>query len=391
MNRPATDDAHLPRVVYTADVPVADTRAGPMIVHRLFSHYPPDRLFIFGPRDGKAELPAVQYLTHQFNWPLLVRRALPAVYRAAAEIHVRRLPRGLRARIERFRPEAVVTVAHHTRWINAALIARRFRLPLHIIVHDDFMFEHSARLQDEFGETYRRAASRLCISPFMEEAYRKRYGAAGTVLYPPMAPDILPAVEPAVRQTDVLSFVFAGSVSGGALEVLEMAARAIAAEGHRLTIYTFTPPMFQAEAFRAPGIRVAAALPVEDLRRVLSEDADVLLLPGSYLERDRGNMALLFPSKLTDYAVAGKPLMIFAPAYSSIYRWASEHGTAAGIVSEQSLDLVRAAVRACVDVDRRTTSAQNLIDFASNNLTHAAVTAAFMRTLTEGHARGRGA
>jgi hypothetical protein len=55
------------------------------------------------------------------------------------------------------------------------------KAPLHLIVHNHwpemtFVWPWLKGMQDhQFGKIYRQAASRLCVSPFMEEDYRQSY------------------------------------------------------------------------------------------------------------------------------------------------------------------------------------------------------------------------
>src|SRR5207249_9927911 len=92
--------------------------------------------------------------------------------------------------IKNFRPTAVLTVAFGYSWISAARFAAKHDLPLHLICHDDWprhtKIVHWLKNCPDvvFGQIYQQAASRLCVSPYMCETYRERYGSIGTVLYP---------------------------------------------------------------------------------------------------------------------------------------------------------------------------------------------------------------
>ena len=83
-----------------------------------------------------------------------------------------------------------MTVTHGHSWLAAAEFATYANLPLHLILHDhwpetiflpNFMRHWQHRT---FGEHYRAAKSRLCVSPFMAEEYLKEYGQSGQILYP---------------------------------------------------------------------------------------------------------------------------------------------------------------------------------------------------------------
>ena len=116
--------------------------------------------------------------------------------------HVRNLSRSL----EGFAPEAVLSVTHGYSWLVAAQFAETQKLPLHLILHDEWppsmpVFRWLRSRQDRlFGRAYRYASSRLCVSPFMEEEYRETYGAAGQVAARRSWPKTDTAFEPPVTE-----------------------------------------------------------------------------------------------------------------------------------------------------------------------------------------------
>ena len=80
-------------------------------------------------------------------------------------------------------------MAHGFSWLAASVFAERNKLPLHLIVHDEWpQSAITGRIKSwmnkRFCKVYRKAASRLCVSPAMVEEYERRYGVRGTVLYP---------------------------------------------------------------------------------------------------------------------------------------------------------------------------------------------------------------
>jgi glycosyltransferase involved in cell wall biosynthesis len=79
------------------------------------------------------------------------------------------------------------------------------------------------------------------------------------------------------------------------------------------------------------------------LRKALQE-ADILFLPYSFLSGSRHSVETAFPSKMADYLAAGKPILIFAPASSTLARYAAEERFAE-LVTECDLPILAAAVR----------------------------------------------
>ena len=189
----------LPKLLYIGDVPIESSYHGSTLLYRLLEDYPPEKLLVVEGNVHRSQperrLPDVRYRSLKVGRERLLRTRFHKFYSGiltrSAPTRVRRVKK-LRGG---FRPEAVLTVSHGYSWITAARFATKHQLPLHLICHDDWprvvnLFVNAkSRLDNVFGSVYRQAASRLCISPFMRDAYRKRYGVDGDVLLPVNAPE----------------------------------------------------------------------------------------------------------------------------------------------------------------------------------------------------------
>src|SRR5205814_1052110 len=150
--------------------------------------------------------------------------------------------------------------------------------------------------------------SRLCVSPFMEEDYARRYHARGIVLYPCRAADTRRFDESPVRlheQTSHLTFLFAGSINTpGYAAALRLLSRALSRTGGRLLIYG---PLSKDDAGRyglgEPNIEIRGLVPASELIERSRKESDVIFVPMSFDPWDEPNMRLGFPSKLADSTV----------------------------------------------------------------------------------------
>ena len=182
-----------------------------------------------------------------------------------------------------FDVEAVATVGHGFGWITAAEVARRLHVPLHFIVHDDWprssAIVEACRpwLERTFGRVYRGAASRLCVSPFMAEEYERRYGAAGSLMYPSRAKDCPVFPAKAARQIGDGEMVIGYGGNSSPLLVESLRALAAALPGTRTRLALFGG--FDEDAQTAAPCRVAGDL-VPRLCAVRPDD--------SRAARDRG-------------------------------------------------------------------------------------------------------
>ncbi|MGD1921134.1 MAG: hypothetical protein ACFCAD_20985 [Pleurocapsa sp.] len=60
--------------------------------------------------------------------------------------------------------------------------------------------------------------------------------------------------------------------------------------------------------------------------------------------KNKSNMELCFPSKLTDYTVMGLPILIWGAEYCSTVKWAKDNPKVAEIVDTEDLDALFIAV-----------------------------------------------
>lgn len=346
---------HLPRLLYIGDVPVESSCHGSALIFRLLQNYPTEKLRIIegSLRNSlpQRRLEGVRYDSITIGWarPLYTRfsRWANLAYSFAARWTVGRVEQSLNG----FKPEAVLTVTHDFLWLSAARYARKHSLPLHLICHDDWprlatvptVFRNW--LEKEFGEVYRQAASRLCVSPYMAEEYERRYGAKGKVLYPSRA-DSTPAFDlnkhAEVSRKGPFTVAYAGSIAtGDYVRQLATLSQLLSPLGGKLLLFgPFDKKLIQAAGMNLSSAVAGGLLSSAELVQRLHEEADVLFLPMSFVASELEAMALNFPSKLTDYTAAALPLLIWGPESSSAVKWAaSEPGVAAVVTSSHSCDM----------------------------------------------------
>lgn len=349
-----------PRLLYVGDVPVESSYHGSALLHRLLASYAADRLRVvessMGVSRPERRLPGVEYRVldvgsrrrldtrlHKFVSQFY---ALLAASRAA----------GIERILDRFEPQAVLTVAHGYSWMAAARFARQRGLPLHMIMHDDWPRAAGFRgpaarwLDREFGRIYRESASRLCVSPYMAQDYLRRYGVSASVLFPARAPGAKVYDAPPVRlrgTSGPLIAGFGGTVNtAGYVAALRALGGLLAESGGRVEVFG---PLTCEDAARAglaePGVRLNGLVKAEDFVSLLRERVDLLFAPMSFAPEDADSMKLGFPSKLCDYTACGLPILIYGPEYASAVQWARANPGVACVVTDDSGPALRGAVR----------------------------------------------
>ena len=342
------DDHGLPRLAYIADVNVQSLCHGSLQLFRLLSGYPPEKLLIvettWNCSAPERRLPGVTYLHHRPRWTRVFHQGrFPGFSPWLAKFAMRRW-REMGRLLEPFKPEALLTVAHGFSWLALSELAQRRGLPLHLIIHDDwarhptFSPSVSRRLDAVFGDHYRRAASRLCVSAVMEEAYREAYGAPGTVLYPTRSMDLNVASEPPARlneELQTLTVAFAGTLHPGQIAPMQTMVEVLRAVNGRLLIFgPMTPAELDHAGLSGSHVEFRGMLSPNDLIAAMRREVDLLYAPIPFEEQWRGNASMGFPSKLTDYTAAALPMLIHGPAWGSAVKWALQEPECALVLQD---------------------------------------------------------
>ena len=329
-----------PRVLILSDEAPQTGTAGGLLLHRLFSAHPPERIRVVThhvPPVGMP-LPDVVYRTLPLRWQKLERSRFHRWKRSLRALGLvpQPAPDEIDGLIDGFRPELVLCVMQHAAYYDAAHEYARLKgLPLVIVVHDvNEEFEPvfpwlvgSARRRD--GVFYRYASRRLCISPEMERLCASLYGVPGTVLYPNREPGLrarpLDTSEDLIRPPG-LTLGFAGNLNFGYGEGILQMLPALRATGSRLIIYA-RPPAGDAAPLSEAGdcCELRGFVPSAVAWEALQRECDAVWLPypdlGGKMERLYRHH---FPSKLPEYLALGMPLVVTGPAYATGMRWARQ-------------------------------------------------------------------
>lgn len=389
---------NLPRLLYLADVPVEPTVYGSALIYRLLQDYPPEKLVImesnYSRSDPNRRLQNVRHITLPVGISRLYHSRLSRWYGSWFLVSARKRQRKMARLLNGFKPEAILTVTHGFSWLTAAAYAERQALPLHLILHDEWAKDLNVveclrpGMDKTFGHYYRYAASRFCVSPYMAEQYRVRYGVEGQVLYPSRAADA-PCFDKPPEQLlapkTAPVFAYGGTVNfSGYPKVLRHVARVLGALGGRLIIFG---PLDQTRAraigLDLPNVELRGMVKSEEMIKKFREEADALILPMSFEACDRANMEISFPSKLTDYTAAGLPILIYGPAYCSAVRWARENPVVAEVIDKEDDAKLKSAVERMVQSsDHRMKLAAAALEIGSKKFSHGAVKRVFESAIT---------
>jgi hypothetical protein len=351
----------LPRLLYFSEVPLESTMfQGAGLVYRLLEGYPSEQLLVMETKPARAaperRLPGVAYQ----EFPMRENRLrYTRASRLVGDLLIYRTSGQackLGRAVEEFSPEAVLTVSFGYLWLVAARFAQTEKLPLHLILHDDWppsmpVSQWLRKKQDGlFGEAYRYASSRLCVSPFMEEDYRLVYGAAGQVLYPSWSKEThitedIPRAYCEHRKP--LVGAYAGNIfRPGYTSLISSLAELLEKRGGRLLLFgPNSPEQMKAAGLNRNSVITRGVVSPSEIVSIVRAEADFVFVPMSFQSGSlQRNMRISFPSKLTDFTAAALPLLIWGPSYCSAVLWAQRHAPVAEVITSPALDELDAAL-----------------------------------------------
>ncbi|MDB6030413.1 MAG: hypothetical protein JWM16_751 [Verrucomicrobiales bacterium] len=365
-------EGNFQRVCYVGSLPVEETTASMMFLYRLLETLPPDCVRIIHTKDDirvadrpDRRLPRVRYdqLLPLFRrgW-YFARMRFPRLFWAMLETHSWWQARQAAKALGAFRPDAIVTIHEQFGWLTAAKLARRLHVPLHLLLHDNWFRnipmadKLKLRFEQASASVYRQAKSRLCISPYMEEEYGRRYGVPGTVLYPFRGANTprydSPPESLAWHTAEPLRVAYAGNVfHQGYWEALRHLAVALDSIGGQLLIFGQSREDVVRNGLDLPNVFAQGYVPhlIDQIR----EHAHVLFLPMTFGAPEKLNMQISFPSKLAEYTAAGLPLLVYGPEYCSAVRWARENPDSAVVATQEGQESLKSALNSFSQPEHR--------------------------------------
>jgi len=230
--------------------------------------------------------------------------------------------------------------------LMSSSLAQQLRVPLHTLVWDApehvlERFGHSSwsarHLQRGFDAAVRQSAGVAVLSEAMQDRCAAAYRARCTIVRQPIEDEWKLGPRATARHPrEDFVIGFAGSVT--ARDEVELLCRTLDAENWmiagrkvRLRVYGLR---FVCQGQAARWIDYRGYLPdVADVVAGLSE-CDVLFLPQPFRAADRAFTEFSFPTKLTTYLAAGRPVLLLAPPWSALTDFCRRH--ALPIVCDQA-------------------------------------------------------
>lgn len=245
------------------------------------------------------------------------------------------LPKGLLKRVRQFGPDVVLTVAHGNLFWLAHNVAHQLQLPLVSIYHDWWprllQQSYALKLADvkaverRFYQLYRQSDCVLCISEGMRQALGDRANAH--VLYPAASCQLAPVSQ--TTTSERFRVLYSGNVVASYGKKLRSLIDSLPTDQSLELVIHGNPHDWELQAktdASQKGI-LKPYVPAEQFSQTLSQ-ASALLSVISFDADLAQLMSTNFPSKIATYAMFQKPLIVWAPSYSTAAKFVREYDCA---------------------------------------------------------------
>jgi hypothetical protein len=325
------------RVALISSIIPADTTGGELILYR---HLVKEKPFDLTIVDGSPEARANASSTNRILARLQKSRLAPFV----EDWWAFQMGRWLDAECNKLCNQSfdcVLTVAHGDAFCAAQRFAKSQNLPLVSIYHDwwpDIPNLHAAgrrALERQFFDLAGDSRCNLCVSEGMQEALGQPE--KSTILHP--IPDSSPLPEQRFNRDK--SGPFRIGYMGNLFDYGPMLQALLQESWNhpevKIEIRGMNPEWpaeFQKQAKERGNW--LSYVPRHELKNWL-EQLDAFLVTMSFDPKLRRRMETSFPSKLTEFAIYGKPIIIWGPSYCSAVKWAKIHQV--GVLIETELGM----------------------------------------------------
>jgi glycosyltransferase involved in cell wall biosynthesis len=241
-------------------------------------------------------------------------------------------------------------------FVAAFLAARDLGLPFYAHMHDLWIENMSpgsplARFAEKWEPIIIRESRRvLCMTEAMQKYYREKYG---------LQTDLLPHT---IREQDLNmtlrapampapTVLFVGAVSPpmnlDALKVLAAASELLPSEYELLYCTSMDLQALKQQGIQSNRLRAQYVSRAEVQR--LQSEAHVLIAPLSHKNGSIEEVRTVFSTKLCEYLVSGRPIIVFAPEDSYHAESARRNGWAYVVTEDSPAALADAIVRVVTD------------------------------------------
>jgi glycosyltransferase involved in cell wall biosynthesis len=225
------------------------------------------------------------------------------------------------------------------------------------------------KIDREFRKLLNRSDILLSIGEEMSEEYLHRYNRLFRPYHNPVDISLWhPYTKKDYTFKDPLIVLYAGRIGKGLMNSLEEVAKALQSlvdEGARLEFHihaTRTGPVLD-RLSEYDFTRIKDLVPYSELPALFA-GADILLLPNDFDRHSMDFLRFSIPTKLSEYMIAGTPILVYSDSESAIARHANKHSWGL-VVSENNLESLKSGISLLLrDSDLRKKFGTNAVQYA---------------------------
>jgi hypothetical protein len=256
-------------------------------------------------------------------------------------LYSRRLAAEILAEAKTRGAQAIWVVMHNAAVSIAAELNRRGDLPMHLTVHDDPAFANALRskryfalipwIERDFAYAMKHAKSVDVIGQAMGERYQKRYGVSSTIVHRAMDEPVVPGPLYDRERNGIRVGVLGSTYS---YEQLPLLARSVEIAADRLKVRGSVRVMGRSYGERlrdewGQRVNIEVTGHVSESEAIPHlRDCFALYLNYPFGRRDAVLRQTSFPTKLSTYIQAARPLLLHVPPDSSVMPLVNDKGFA---------------------------------------------------------------
>lgn len=234
--------------------------------------------------------------------------------------------------------------------IAAYLLHKVSRLRFFVYMFDLYVEGRRSRIQKTVARVFEKhilssAEKVFVMSESMQEHYMNKYGLQTEYLpHPVILDQFLERTDQSNRDQHEKRVVYTGECTAAQAQCLvDMANVMNLLEG--VKFYVYVPK--SAEQMASIGVcgpNVVVSFAKRNEIPKMQQSADILFLPLGFNTSYPDVIKTASPGKMPEYMAAGKPILIYAPSYSYISRYARRHGFGY-VVDKRDIDLLKNSVK----------------------------------------------
>jgi glycosyltransferase involved in cell wall biosynthesis len=343
----------LPTLLFFNDFPPSNENGGTVLIRRLLNGYPHEKLVaVTRSQYGKDRVADTAWCRRHVVLPSIREKGRWGLSRLKGVMNWLLIPviafRGARVAREEA-ASAILSVAIGTYFLAAALTSAWTKVPLILIVHDDWVpvvagvfhapqwiFRYLTKL------ALRRASHVFVISDGMQQMVKALYGIDSEIQMPATEPwDLDPVHEDKPTGQIRVLYMGNGVSAQDSLELLIQLIREKTLTRYGLEnveLHLCMPRKTEPE----PTIRNHGWVTESEARKHVAA-SDILFLPYGFTAEDKAVTLSSFPAKAADYLASGKAILVIGPEDSTIVRYAEKFRCAA-VVTELNKEALAEAI-----------------------------------------------